>query len=188
MTIKFGSIFPVKEKDSANTMRAVAEPISDSERREEYEKKLQEWFDRTLEQLVQLAWTDKNRAKKFCKEATDLAYGDRELSKIIKQKATAGSGRYPTEPPYWNHLILIHYAIYLLESKHDSYSKKNREAIQRLIEFYRQGHNHTNAIQHSTMNDKISNAIKTENLDECPDLVHKAIKLRQQHAPRKRCS
>ena len=41
MTIKFGSIFPVKKEDSANTMRAVAEPISDSERRE----MIQTWAD-----------------------------------------------------------------------------------------------------------------------------------------------
>ena len=41
MTIKFGSIFPVKEEDSANTMRTVAEPISDSERR----GMMQTWAD-----------------------------------------------------------------------------------------------------------------------------------------------
>lgn len=77
------------------TILSSVEPMTDSELNEMKEKDHQRWLDRTLDELVNCARTDKEFAKKLCKKITELSYGKRELSKILKSKAISGSGRYP---------------------------------------------------------------------------------------------
>lgn len=164
-----------KQSKNSKTLLGSIETMSDSERKEFDERNIREWKDKRLIEIIKTAQVDKNFAIELCEEVTRLAYGKKELAKILKS-AIAGSGRYPPTPPFWNDFCLWHYAGVMGTSDIEDYKKREKAVIDYLI-LCKAGFT-GKEVSHATMQNNVTKAIASSDISELPKWMQKVINKR----------